>query len=720
MTTSSRTFSESWHRVADLRVSLRQAIPIRKQFFRGQLWYVLQDPFNNHFFRLRPEAHNFIVRLRASQTVAQVWEACLARDPDGAPGQEDVIQLLSQFYHANLLVCDLPADSGKLFERYRQRKQKEVRSKLLSLMFLRIPLFDPEPLLRHCLPLVRLFTGRMALLIWLLVLGWAAKTIFEEFPTAVAEAKTLLVVDNLVLMYFGLLLVKALHEFGHTLVCKRFGGEVHTMGIMLIVFAPLPYMDATSSWGFRSRRQRILVAASGMFFEFFAASCATLVWANSGPGAIHSLAFNMMIVASISTLLFNANPLLRYDGYYILSDLLDIPNLQSRSLAQLKHLIEYYLFGIKQSTCPADSFKEATWLTVYGILGGLYRVIIYTGIIVFVADRYLLAGLLMATFCMVSWVFVPAARLAGYLFTSPQLAKTRARAIVVSLTAVSVIVFSLGAIPFQSSFRAPGVVEAADFLQIANDASGRLTTILADNGSRVRFGTPLVQLVNPELDIEIGLISAQRREVEALLKKSTVLDADRTREVLLKRLTALDGKLDKAKKQRQDLLVRSGQDGVWIAPDLHELKGVWLRRGTALGKIISPDTFRFSAVVSQEEASNLFSGGISGQIAVRLNGQASVELPVSEYNVIPFQHERLPSAALGWGAGGDIPVSGKDDLGLLTVEPFFQIYADLERSRRVVINHGQSGQIRFSLRAEPLLNRLLRKAQQFIQKRYQV
>jgi putative peptide zinc metalloprotease protein len=120
----------------------------------------------------------------------------------------------------------------------------------MSLMFFRIPLFDPEHLLRHCSSLVRLLTGRFALIIWLLALGWAAKTIFEQFPAVVMEAKTLLAFDNLALLYLGLLLVKALHEFGHTLVCKRFGGEVHTMGIMLIVFAPLPYMDATSSWGF--------------------------------------------------------------------------------------------------------------------------------------------------------------------------------------------------------------------------------------------------------------------------------------------------------------------------------------------------------------------------------------------------------------------------------------------------------------------------------------
>ena len=719
MTTASRTFSESWHRVANLRVGLRQAVPIRKQLFRGKTWYVLQDPFNNHFFRLGPEAHEFIVRLSAGRTVGQAWEACLAHNPNGAPGQDDVIQLLSQLYYANLLVCDLPADSSKLFERYRKRKQREARSKLLSLMFFRIPLFDPEHLLRHCSSLVRLLTGRFALIVWLLTLGWAAKTIFEHFPAVVTETKALLVFDNLALLYLGLLLVKALHEFGHTLVCKRFGGEVHTMGIMLIVFAPLPYMDATSSWGFRNRRQRILVAASGMFYEFFAASCAALIWANSGPGAIHSLAFNMMMVASISTLVFNANPLLRYDGYYILSDLLDIPNLQSRAQAQLTHLAEYYLFGDRQSTSPADSPKEAFWLILYGILSGPYRLIVYGGIILFVADRFLIAGMMMAAVCIFSWGVVPAVRFVNYIFSSPKLARTRTRAIAVSLTAVGAILLVFGTVPFQNSFRAPGVLEAKNYLQVASDTSGQLTEIISENGSWVQPGTPLIQLANPELDIELALVSAQREEVMAQLNQSTVFDADRAREVLVKRLATLDRKLRKTETQRQALLVKAEQSGVWVAPDAQELKGVWLARGTELGKIISPERYRFSAVVSQEEAANLFSGNISGQMAVRLVGQGNIDLSVTGYKVIPFQHERLPSAALGWGAGGDIPVSGKDDQGLQTVEPFFRIYADLEPPRQAVLNHGHSGQIRFIQRSEPLLSQLVRKVRQFFQKRYQ-
>jgi putative peptide zinc metalloprotease protein len=310
-------------------------------------------------------------------------------------------------------------------------------------------------------------------------------------------------------------------------------------------------------------------------------------------------------------------------------------------------------------------------------------------------------------------------RFVNYLSSSPKLARTRTRAIAVSLTAVGALLFVLGTIPFQNSFRAPGVLEAENYLQVASATSGQLHEVLSENGSWVEPGTPLIQLVNPELEIELALVSAQRKEILALLDQSSVFDADRAREVLVKRLAALDRKLRKTETQRRALQVKSERSGIWIAPHVHELKGVWLARGTKLGKIVSPKRFRFSAVVSQEEAANLFSGNILGKMAVRLVGQASIDLPVTGYKVIPFQHERLPSAALGWGGGGDIPVSGKDDQGLQTLEPFFRIYAELEPSSHAVLNHGHSGQIRFVQQAEPLLNRLLRKVRQFFQKRYQ-
>ncbi|WP_432822663.1 biotin/lipoyl-binding protein [Trichloromonas sp.] len=719
MSTAGKTFSESWHRVADLRVSLRPTVRIRKQWFRGEQWYVLHDPFNNTFFRLRPEAHQLAIRLHPGRTVSEVWADCLARDADGAPGQEDVIQLLGQLYAANLLFCDLPADSARLFERYADRRQREIRSTFLNLMFFRVPLIDPEKLLRRLSPLIHWMTGRVAAGLWLLLILLAGMTVIGHADALASETRNLLEFDNLVLLYGGLVLVKIWHECGHAMVCHRFGGEVHTMGVMLMVFTPLPYMDATSSWSFRSRRQRILVGAAGMIFELFAACCAALLWANTGPGALHSLAFNMMFVASVSTLVFNANPLLRYDGYYILSDLIDIPNLQSRSLAQLKYLGERYLFGGRDNSSPAHSRSETAWLSGYGILSGIYRVVVYGGIILFVADRFLLAGLIMAVVCIFSWGVRPMANFARYLATSPKLAKTRPRAIAITLTGLSLGLLLLAVVPVPSGFRAPGVLEAKTYLRVANDTPGQLVEILAPSGVPVEPGQPLLRLENPELNLEIKMVSAQLTELLALRKQSLASEGDAESALLKKRLEALEQRLQRLGQRQQSLVVSAREAGTWVAPESRELLGTWLSRGAPLGVILSPAAFRFSAVVSQEEAANLFAGNIRGEAEVRLSGQGGLSLRVDSYEFIPFQHEKLPSAALGWLAGGEVPVSGKDSSGLQTVEPFFQIYAELAPLEGTALYHGQSGQVRFSLHGEPLLTQWARKLRQLLQRRYQ-
>ncbi|RLF30891.1 MAG: peptidase M50, partial [Thermoplasmata archaeon] len=492
MARSGTTFSESWHRIANLRVSLRPTVKVRKQLFRGEKWYVLHDPFNNQFFRLRPEAHDFVSRLRPDRTVEEVWEECLKRHPDEAPGQEDVIQLLTQLYFANLLYFEVPADTEKLFERYRKRRQREIQSKFLSIMFIRIPLLDPENFLRRCLPFIKHLISPVFGILWLLVVIAAGKLVVDHFDAVTEQAQGILASDNLILLYAGLVILKGLHEFGHAIVCKRYGGEVHTMGVMLLVFTPLPYMDATSSWSFRSRWQRALVGAAGMIVEIFVAAIATFVWAKTGPGTLHSLAYNMMFIASVSTVLFNANPLLQFDGYYILSDLLDIPNLATRARGHLRHLVERYVFGYKDSSSPSQSLKEAWWLGVFGISSGIYRVVVFTGIIFFVADKFLLAGLIMALICVISWGVVPSFRFVSYLASSPRLARTRSRAVAASISALVVLLALLAIIPFPNRFRAPGVLEAAGYIRVVNDAPGYVEAVLVPSGAGVSEGTPLM------------------------------------------------------------------------------------------------------------------------------------------------------------------------------------------------------------------------------------
>src|SRR4051794_31582299 len=454
------TFSESWYRISGQQISLRPGINVRRQNFRGERWYVLENPFSNQFFRLRPAAYDFVARVRPGKTVEQAWQESVNRTPDDAPGQEAVIQLLSQLYFANLLQYDLAEDSAQLFERYSKRRQREVRAQFMNLMFMRFPLLDPDRFLQRTLPLLGKLISPVGALIWLVVVGFGFKVVADTFAAIKDQSQSVLAPNNLLLLYAGMVIIKTLHEFGHAYFCRKFGGEVHVMGVMLMIFTPAPYMDATSSWSFRNRWKRVLVGAAGMIVEIFVASIATFIWAGTGPGTVHSLAYNIMFVASVSTIVFNINPLLRFDGYYILSDLVDIPNLAQRSGQQLKYFAERYLFGIKTAEKPSDAHHEGAWFAVYGIGSGIYRVVVFGGILLLLADRFLIIGIIMAAGCAIAWVLVPLSQFVKYLASSPRLERKRPRAVAVTAVIAAVVLLFLNVLPLPSHFRAPGVILA--------------------------------------------------------------------------------------------------------------------------------------------------------------------------------------------------------------------------------------------------------------------
>lgn len=715
---SGKTFSESWHRVAGLRVSLRPTVEMRRQYFRGEKWYVLQDPFNNQFFRIRPAAYEFLTRLRADRTVEEVWQECLQRTPEEAPGQEDLIQLLVQLHYANLLYSDTPAASAKLFERYKKRRQREIQSKLLSIMFVRIPLFDPERILRKLSPIIKYIVSPGGALVWFIVVILALKNVADHFDEVWDQAQGIIAPENLFLLYLGLVIVKTIHELGHAVVCKKYGGEVHTMGVMLLVFTPLPYMDATASWAFRSHWRRALVGGAGMIAEIFIAALATFVWVRTGPGIPHNLAYNMMFIASVSTVLFNINPLLRFDGYYILSDVLDLPNLHTRATRHLRHLVERYLFGVRQSVSPSESYKESFWLTTFGILSGIYRVVVFTGIILFVADKFLLFGVLMAATCVVSWGIVPVFRLFVYLTSNERLARNRPRAIFVCVSLIIFVVLVVGVIPFPDRFRAPGVVEAVQYAKVMSEVEGYVRTVNTPSGQEVTAGTPLVTLANHELELEIESTAAQLEETEAMLRRSLFKETANLKP-FQKRLEAIESRMDDLETQKESLAVRARKSGIWVSPELNSLVGSWLSRGQNFGEIVNTGSFMFTAVVSQEDAANLFAEEII-KAEVRIFGEAGKNIEVSDYQIIPFQHEKLPSAALGWFGGGEVAVSTSDQSGLKTAEPFFQIYAFLKEPHEVRLMHGRSGKLRFTMNSKPLLYQWVSSLRQLLQRRYQI
>ena len=713
----SHTFSDAWHRVAELRAALRPDVKVRRQNAHGRRWYVLSNPLSNEFFRVTEDAYAFLSRLGDQRTVDQAWRDTLANDPESMLSQQEVVQLLGQLNLSNLLQADRAGASASLFERYQQRRSRERRALLMSALSIRIPLFDPDRMLERALPLIRALVSPAGLVVYLLLLGLGVKALMDRSDELFHQAAGLLAPDNLVLLYLGFAIAKVVHEFGHAAVCKRFGGEVHTMGVMLLMFAPLPYVDASASWGFRRSAPRMLVGAAGVLAELAVAAVAAMVWAYCAPGVRGAVAYNVMFAASVSTLVFNLNPLLRFDGYHMLVDLIGMPNLFQRSRDQLRYLGQRYVLGAKLAKPVADSPTESWLLPLYGVASALYSLTLMGTIAFFIAEQYLDLGLLLAVLLVFSAVVRPMGKLLQHLLLSPQLAHQRARAIGSTVVLAAVLLGVLGWVPFADRIRAAGVVESMVFRQLSSESAGFLAEVLVKPGSQVSAGQALVRLANPDLLVEIRASRMQLQQVQVQeLRAQALALADL--EPLRQQRVAAEAGLADLERQRAALTVVAPVSGVWSAGEVEQGRGRWFARGAALGAIVDESQYRFVAILPQV-ATHLFEGGIE-RAEVRLGGEEGHKLLLRDATVMPFEHGVLPSRALGFAGGGDIAVQPGDASGVLAAEPFFRIHAgfDTVQASEVRLLHGRLGVMRLTLTPKPLLAQWGRSLRQLLQRRF--
>lgn len=712
------TFSESWYKVASLRVALRPTVNFRRQTFRGQTWYVLHDPYSGTFFRLSPGYYDFVARLDFSHTVEELWTMSLEAAPESAPGQKDVINLLIRLNGSNLLYFQDSANSSVLFERGSKKEQKQTRQRWFNVLFIRFPIWNPENWLSLFMPLWKVLYSKLGAILWVLCIAFGLKVGIEHAREFTDQAGNLLAPGNLLLLYLGIAIIKIFHEIGHASICKRFGGEVHTIGVMFLIFVPLPFVDATSSWAFQQKWQRILVSSGGMIVELFIGSIACVVWAYSPPGIVHAIAYNMMFTATFSTLIFNANPLMRFDGYYILADLVEIPNLYQRSREMVYALWGKYVFGLYSKVLPSYSLSEGFLLTLYGIASMVYRVVLFVGIGLFLADRYFSIGLIMALVMTFTWLVVPPLKFAKYLLSSPELRLVRVRAILSVLILFIIPLIALILIPLPKGITIPGVVVATDHADVIAKTGGIVEHIVTIPNTRVKKGQPLMLLNDADLDLEIQNLAFQLKQIEI-----TEQEARRQRNVdrlpIEKRKNALNRARNQLLERKVSLTVRASQDGVWSFPESRMIFQQWVARGQRLGVIISEQRFHFDGIINQEDASDLFETSWKGQ-AVRLKGIADVPVPVLNSKIIPHAQTKLPSPAIGWKGGGPVALADSDTDGTTSREPFYLVNASLENSGDVTIKHGQTGFLYLEMAPQTMVNRLIKYLRQFMQRRYQL
>lgn len=722
------TFHEAWYRVAELHPRLLSGVQVYRQHFRGQMWYVLEDPSNNQYSRISDEAYRFIGMLDGRRTVSQAWRICNEQLADRAPTQGEVIQLLGQLHGVNLLYADLPPDSESLFNRYRKRVGREVKGQLMNLLFIKIPLIDPD----HFLDLWVGIFGRLfswfGLILWSILLAIGLYSVADNIRELFHQSSDILAPDNLILLYLSFVLIKIFHEFGHAFACKKFGqlnqsrGQVHTMGIMFLVFFPLPYVDASSAWAFRNRWHRAMVGMAGVMVELSAAAIAAIIWSNTSTGTLHIIAYNIIFVASVSTLLFNGNPLLRFDAYYVLSDLLEIPNLGHRSRNYIYYLVKRYCWGLKRAQNPSYTFGESLWFVFYGLASMAFRVFICVRILLFLNDRlpeelFILVPLF-AFSAIAAWVFVPFGKFVQFLATGAELTRNRGRAIGSTLVIFCLIIVGIGLIRLPDYWRVEGVVEPVNLAIVHAESDGFVVGFLPSESKVSSGGTPLIQAVNPKLEAE------KKSSVAELLSLKIKRRIAETQEIaaaqiLDEQIEALNETIARLEFELDSLNIKASLSGTWIAPDIEHYKGVYLERGKSIGFVANLNDVIIRATAGQKVAAMLMEQA-DKDVEFRVKGQPKLLMTGKIEQIFPSGHEMLPSEALAYAVGGPMPTAPQDPQGTKSAEMFFEIRIKPNAGSSIHLLTGQRVVARIRMYPKPLALQWWLSGRQLFQRRFHI
>ncbi len=710
-------FSPNWYRVAALRPRLRSHVAIHRQQFRGRIWYVLQEGASGRHHRFTPAAYLVISLMDGRRSVDEIWDAACASLGEEAPTQDDVIRLLAQLHQSDLLHGDVRPDVAEVSRRGRRMRLRKLLAGMLNPLAVRVPLMDPDRFLNATYPAVGWLLTRFGALLFLASLGYAlslAAIHWDELTGNVTDR--LLAAESLLLLVLTYPVVKALHEFGHGYAVKKWGGEVHEIGVMFLVFMPVPYVDASAAAAFRDKWSRALVGAMGIIVELFLAAVAMMVWVEVEEGLLRGFAFSVMLIGGVSTLLFNGNPLLRFDGYYVLSDLLEIPNLGNRANRYVGYLVQRHAFGVATATSPATAPGEAPWMFCYALASFAYRIVITVTIVLYVSSRFFVLGIVLAFWALLLMVVLPIGKSCWFLVGSPALRQRRGRALAVTATALAGLSALLLAVPLPHATVAEGVLWLPDEATVHVRSAGTVTTVLRPPGAAVTAGEPLAVLEDPTVDAQVALAEARLAQVRARLEAAQVEDRAEAR-LFEEQMRQARAELALQRERRRDLTVLSPSDGRFVVAGALDLVGSHFDQGAAIGYVVRQSDPVVRVIVPEADADLVRRRTRS--VGLRLADDPARTVAASLLREVPALTDRLPAAALSTVGGGAVMLDPTSPEQARALDRMLQLDLRLlgEFEPR---GFGGRVHVRFDHGWEPLAWRLVRGLRQLLLEHFNV
>lgn len=705
--------STSWYRVSALRPRLREHASVSRHRYRGRSWYVVHDHATGRTHRLSTSSYMIVGGMDGRRTINQLWQDAATRLGEEAPSQDELIRLLAQLHSADLLQSEVAPDAAELLARAAKNDRATWLGYLVNPLAMRMRCWHPDKFFERTLPIVKWLFGWRGTLLWLIVVLPAIVLSLQNARELSENAsERILAADNILMMALIFLVLKVLHEFGHGYAVRAFGGTVQEMGVMLLVFAPVPYVDASAASGFRSKWQRALVGAAGMIVEVFLAALALYVWLTVEQGLVRSFAYNAMVVAGISTVLFNANPLLRYDGYYILSDLIEIPNLAQRATRYWGYLVDRFVFGNDRLPEFAATTGERPWFLLYAPASFCYRITILLAIALFIASEYLAVGVVVAIWALLAGILFPVGKSLWLVFARPQ----RYRALIATSAFILVTSTALLLIPAPLHTTTEGVVWLPESANVRAGTNGFIHRLLVEPGHDVIVDQALVESDEPALHAATKVLHARVAELETRL--GTERFSDRVKaEITTTELGHARSELATAADRARRLVTRARGEGVFAVVNPQDLPGRFVKEGQLLGYVLPKGSRIIRATVAQDDI-DLVRHRLR-RTFVKLADRLDETLPARIVREVPAARDDLPNKALGGIGGGSVPVDPRDPLGTKTLQRLFQVDIELPSDVASATAFGGRAFVRFDHHWEPIGQQLWRRVRQVVLSRFQ-
>ncbi len=601
---------------------LRVDIIVRRQTFRHEEYYVLKDPLALTYFRLQPEEAYVISQLDGKRSLLEIQTRLAARYPNSPRTLEELAMFINQLSAGGLL----NQNAGRFVENARRPKPQGLfnlwATVVGKILFFKIPLVDPSPWLGGLVRAVRFIWtpwfigGAIALMVWSIGLVVANLDVFS------AGVPDFFSATNLGLLYIAIIITKTLHEFGHATTCRRFGGEVHEMGVCFMFFTPCGYVDASDAWMMRKLRQKVYVTLSGVFTELIIASIAAHFFIFLPDGLARGIAFNLMLVASVNTIVFNANPLMRFDGYYLACDLLEIPNLRTKAIAYVSFQLQRVFLGYRnrqQEESFAHDSREKVFI-VYAIAAYLYMIFVIYGVTqIFAAilEPYGLHdfGLSLGIFVEVSFVAFPILKVIhDVMKPGAHIEKTGSAARRVSLLAAGLVLAVAASfyVPTRFSVTQQGIAMAAVGEWVAPEVTGTVATVHVRTGQWVQPGEVLITLSSPEalaeLEVAQADLAAARLEIGALERRSDWIAAE-GRAQGSQNLEIAETSYRRAVERVERLTLKATVAGYVLTPEPEKRIGSFASPQTPLLRIADTREMRLVGPLTEDQAQLVEAGG---------------------------------------------------------------------------------------------------------------